>query len=131
MKNLANFSFLLTFGLADIEEERGNFTKCHSVYDGLLSKLDPEIEALKLTVEKEVENVRGPEISLPTNDVDMTGEGASEVTKLIEEREVRGRLVAERRGRDVQDLAAAAGVVWVMYMRFARRAEVGSWWRLG
>jgi len=120
-----NCSLLLTFALADTEEDRKNFARCHEIYEALLNRLNPEIEVLKKQVAVEVETARGPEIfQKPGDDTDMTGDGMSEVQKLIEEREARGRIVAERRGKDVADLAAAAGVVWVMYMRFARRAEV-------
>jgi hypothetical protein len=34
--------------------------------------------------------------------------------------------VRDRRAVEVEDLTTAAGVIWVMYMRFVRRAEVGS-----
>lgn len=116
---------LLTFAVAEIEEGRNNFARCHEVFEGLVNKLDPEIEVLKEKIEVEVENAKGPEIPQPqSGDVDMTGDSMSEVQRLVEERENRGNLVAERRGKDVNDLAAAIGVVWVMYMRFARRAEV-------
>jgi cleavage stimulation factor subunit 3 len=116
---------LLTFALADIEEDRRNLAKCHEAYEALIARLNPEIDDLKKKVEQEIETAKGPEIVQPQGgDVDMIGDELSEVQKLIEERENRGNLVAERRGKDVQDLATAVGVVWVMYMRFARRAEV-------
>ena len=117
---------LLTFALADIEEDRRNFKECHGAYEALIARLNPDIDELKKKIEVEVENAKGPEITKPQGDVDMTGEGLNEVQKLIEERENRGKLVAERRGRDVSDLAASVGIVWVMYMRFARRAEVSE-----
>lgn len=108
-------SLLLTFAVAEVEEGRGNLAKCHEAFEGLIARLDPEVDEMKRKIGGEVENAKGAEI--PPGD---------DAQALIEEREERGRLVAERRGKDVESLAAAIGVVWVMYMRFARRAEVSE-----
>ncbi|ORX39874.1 hypothetical protein BD324DRAFT_667355 [Kockovaella imperatae] len=117
-------SYLLTFTLADLEEDRGNFATCHEVYEALINRLNPEIDELKELVAAEVDRARGPEISKPTDDDAINGDdGLAEVTRLIDEREARGKHVAEQRGKDVADLATAASVVWIMYMRFAQRAE--------
>ena len=117
-------SFLLTFALADLEEDRGKFATCHEIYEALLNRLIPEIVELKTTVAAEVDRARGPEVTRPTGEDAMNGDdGLAEVTRMIDEREARGRHVAERRGKDVDELSTAASVVWIMYMRFARRAE--------
>jgi cleavage stimulation factor subunit 3 len=94
----------------------------HTIYETILNHLSADIEKLKVTVAAEVDTARGPEINATANvgDIDMDGE----ITRLVEEREERGKLVAERRGREVDELCTSAGVVWIMYMRFARRAEV-------
>jgi cleavage stimulation factor subunit 3 len=93
------------------------------LYETLLNNLNSDIDKLKLTVAAEIETARGPEISAPSaGDIEMD----AEVGRLIEERDERGKLVAERRGREVDELCTAASIVWVMYMRFARRAEVGQ-----
>lgn len=117
---------LLTFALADAQEERRENASCHETYEKLLAHLNEDIDKLKVKIAAEVETAKGPEIkgNSGNEDVDMTGDEMSETQKLIEEREARGKLVEERRSRDVTDLATAAGVVWVMYMRFARRSEV-------
>ena len=115
----------MTFALADLEEDRKNFPDCHSLYDNLLNLLAPDIEELKTIVSAETDAARGPEIVAPSignGDIEM--DGGSEIAQLVEEREARGRMVAERRGKDVEEIATAMGVIWVMYMRFARRAEV-------
>lgn len=57
--------------------------------------------------------------------MDIDGEGPQATyNRLMDEREERGRMVEERRGREVGELQVAMGVIWVMYMRYARRAEV-------
>ena len=101
-------SVLLAFALADAEEDRKDFAKCHTIYETLINRLYPEIDAMQQKVAAEVETAKGPVVA---------------DTVLAEERETRGEFVAARRGKDVADLEACAGVVWVMYMRFARRAE--------
>jgi len=115
-----NDSFLLTFALADLEESRGNLKIPHEAYEKLLNILSAEIDELKKSVEVEIENARGPEIASIEGDMETNGE----TSKLVEERENRGKLVADRRGKDVLDLQGNYSVVWIMYMRFARRAEV-------
>ena len=118
----------MTFALADLEEDRKNISDCHALYDNLLNLLAPDIDELKNIVSAEVDVARGPEIIAPSidNNGDIEMNGRSEISKLVEEREARGQMVAERRGKDVDEMATAMGVIWVMYMRFARRAEVST-----
>jgi cleavage stimulation factor subunit 3 len=57
--------------------------------------------------------------------MDIDGEGPeANYNRMMDEREERGKMVEERRGKEVMELRTAMGVVWIMYMRFARRAEV-------
>lgn len=114
-------SFLLTFALAEIEEEQKNFADCHSIYTSLIDSLNTETEDMRVQVASEVEVARGPEIPVQA-DNDMNGE-ESDYARLVREREERGKLVQERRGKDIENSKTAAGIVWVYYMRFARRAE--------
>lgn len=114
-------SFLLTFALAELEEERENFTDCHNIFQALIKHLDDEIEDLTKSVVAEVEAARGPEIP-PAASSEMESD-ESDFARLVREREERGKIVQERRGKDIQGVKTAAGIVWVMYMRFARRAE--------
>jgi len=118
-------SFLLTFALAEIEEDRKNYVECHNIFQALIKILDTEIEQLTEQVAAEVEVARGPAIPL-ASDPDFDNTEDSDVGRLVREREERGKLVQERRGKDIEEVKTALGVVWVMYMRFARRAEVGS-----
>ncbi|KAK8869830.1 hypothetical protein IAR55_000398 [Kwoniella newhampshirensis] len=116
-------SYLLTFALAEIEEDRTNYAESHNLFNALIDHLAPEIDDLKKVIAQEVETARGPEIPGSNGgDVDMNGE-SSEIAKLVEERDARGKLVAERRGKEVEELQIGLSLVWNMYMRFARRAE--------
>lgn len=119
-------SVLLTFAYNDAEEQRKNLKQCHDAFEMLLSNLSTEVEELKKTVEAEVELARGPEIpNAPKTDDDDT-EVSAEVTRMIEEREARGKLVQAKRGKEVGEMQVAISVVWIMYMRFARRSEVSA-----
>lgn len=118
---------MVTFAYADLEEDRKNLAACHDAYDSLVSRLSQDVEEMRSAIVAEVQVAKGPELpNAPgagagaDGDADMNGD----VARLVEEREARGRLVAERRGADVEDLQVALSVVWIMYMRFARRAEV-------
>lgn len=113
-------SFLLSFALAEMEEDQRNYAECHTIFTNLIERLNVEIDELKLTVSKEVEIARGPEIPAAAHELNNE---ESDYARLVRERDERGRLVQERRGRDIDDAKAALGIVWVMYMRFARRAE--------
>jgi cleavage stimulation factor subunit 3 len=118
------FSILLTFALTELEEERKEVASARDHFESLISHLSTEVDELKSTIDAEVNAARGPEISAPVGGVDDEMNGADEAARLVEEREARGKLVLERRGREVSEVETAIGVVWVMYMRFARRSEV-------
>jgi hypothetical protein len=51
---------------------------------------------------------------------------SEQTARLVEERENRGNMVQERRGKEVKDVETAISIVYVMYMRFVRRSEVCS-----
>ncbi|OWZ63165.1 mRNA 3'-end-processing protein RNA14 [Cryptococcus neoformans] len=125
-------SFLLTFAYAELQEERKAFPTCHSLYTTLISKLNPEVDELRQNVAREIEIARGPPIpgsekaaaaAAVGDSIDVDGNDISDIQRLVEEREQRGELVAQRRGKDIEELMVGISVVWIMYMRFARRAE--------
>jgi hypothetical protein len=75
----------------------------------------------------------GPDISVDEEapkdeDIEMVGAGPTAVAKARIDREARGQAVRDRRAKEIEDLVTAGGIIWVMYMRFVRRAEV-SWWQ--
>ncbi|KAL7423926.1 mRNA 3'-end-processing protein rna14 [Cryptotrichosporon argae] len=112
-------SFLLTFALAELDEERRDYASCHAIFEDLVYLLNADIDTLKADVAAEIEAARGPEILASAH----AAEEGDELARLIREREERGEDVAQRRAGEVVERATAASVVWIMYMRFARRAE--------
>jgi cleavage stimulation factor subunit 3 len=118
-------SFLLTFALAEQEEIRQNKAAAREVYDNLIKNHGAEIDKLKKSISEEVDEAKGPEVEfLRADDEDMDGAELSETQKRKAEREARGKAVIDRRQKELDDLVTAAGVIWIMYMRFARRTEV-------
>ena len=124
-------SFLLTFALAEQEEIRQNKAVARTAYEDLIKNHGAEIDKLKKSINEEVDEAKGPEIEddevefLRADDEDMDGAELSETQKRKMEREARGKAVVDRRQKELDDLVTAAGVIWIMYMRFARRTEVG------
>lgn len=121
-----NISVLLTFATAEIEEDRKNFPEAHSLFTNLTEQLGQDIDKLVEIIDKEIIIAKGPEIPRPQGEaMDVDGEGPeANYNRMMDEREERGKIVEERRGKEVMELRTAMGVVWIMYMRFARRAEV-------
>jgi cleavage stimulation factor subunit 3 len=111
-------SFLLTFALAEMEEEGNNGDAVPDIFQALLKQLDDEIDEFSGKVAAEVEVARGPEIPL----VSTIEKGEdSDHARLVRERDERGKLVQERWAKRIGEVKTAAGIVWVTYMRFTRR----------
>ena len=144
--NLLTFSVLLTFAAAELAETLKDAALAHSLFTNLIDRLSSEAATLQAALEKEVAAAMGPEIPKPESGIptDSTtgapsangGGGGmeidddkdafapqSEYTRQVADRQRRGDEVKERRGKEVEEAKEAMGVVWVMYMRFARRCE--------
>jgi cleavage stimulation factor subunit 3 len=135
-------SVLLTFAAAEMAETLKDPATAHSLFTNLIDCLSAEASSLQAVLEKEVAAAMGPEVpkpetGVPESDTNANANGngngmdvdedafapQSEYTRQVAERERRGEAVKDRRGKEVQDVKEAMGVVWVMYMRFARRSE--------
>ena len=117
-------SVLLTFACADLLEGRKELTTCHEIYEALITNLTAEVEELQKTVAAEVEAARGPEIPDAPQTTDDEIQMSDQMARLVQERETRGKMVEERRGKEVKDIENAISITWVMYMRCTRRSEV-------
>ena len=117
-------SLLLTFAYTDAEEQQKNIKPCNEAYDKLIHNLSAEVEELKTTIDAEVEAALGPEVPNAAQAGDDDNEQSAEVARLVAEREARGKAVRESRGQEVEELQTAITIVWIMFMRFARRSEV-------
>lgn len=86
--------------------------EAHSAFDALLKALHDQLEAAEKTIANEVEAARA---SVPSTGV-MNGE-------LSLERDEREKQVMDRHNKELEGMKGELGVVWIMLMRFARRAE--------
>lgn len=129
-KSVADGSFLLTFAYAENAEGRKEFPACHSAFERLIANLHTQIEDVNVSIKDESERMMGPEINPavvpPASGPEEEEQRAAEFQRLIDERLARGQPVIVRRQKEVDDLMTAVSMVWIMYMRFARRAEVSA-----
>ena len=117
-------SVLLTYACADLSESQKDIKTCHEIYNSLIENLTIEVEDLQKTVSAEVEMAEGPEIPNAPQSTDDEIQMSDQMKRLVEEREGRGKLVEQRRGKEVGDIETAISISWVMYMRCTRRSEV-------
>lgn len=104
--------FLLHFAYAELCESLNRLSEAHSAFDSLLKALHSQFEAAEAAIAREVEATRA---SVPSTGV-VNGE-------LALERDEREKLVIEKHNKELEGMKGELGVVWIMLMRFARRAE--------
>lgn len=124
-------SFLLSFAYAELEETNKNLSACRTTFDNLLKHHGQAIERTKASIEAEVAKAQGPEIDIggedqaqTDDDTDMDVVEVSANRRKFEERESQGTAVREKRAKELDDMIWGAGLIWTMYIRFARRSEV-------
>ena len=120
----ANPSVLLTFACADLLEIQKDTKTCTEIYTSLIENLTTEVEDLQKTVSAEVEAAKGPEIPNAPQTTDDEINMSDQMKRLVEEREARGRMVEQRRGKEVLEIETAISISWIMFMRSTRRSEV-------
>lgn len=107
----------MSFALAELHETQKNIAGAHATYDALIGTLSKNLDALDVQIKAEVDAARA---SVHLNGADAH---ADESTPAVVEAEDRARKVRERRSKDLEAAKGELGVVWIMLMRFARRAE--------
>ena len=127
------FSFLLTFALAELEESRKEFGKVHALFAGLLGRLQPTLEKTKASITDEIaaavatvveavapRKAAGNQLIIDPSEPDL----AELKRAQDEERRAKADEIRTRRDKETDELEKGVALVWIMYMRFARRAEV-------
>ncbi|KAG9027591.1 mRNA 3'-end-processing protein rna14 [Tulasnella sp. JGI-2019a] len=110
-------SFVLTFALAEFMETQKNLPAAHAAYDALIATLSKNLDSLDAQIKSEVDDARASVLQNGQN-------GATDdSTPAVIEAEDRARKVRERRNKDLEAAKSELGIVWIMLMRFARRAE--------
>lgn len=120
-------SLLIHYAYIESEEGKGNFEECHRVYNGLVERIQTEIEAVQTATKTEVSEalaekarleVQEKEARNGADDMDVIGEDVR-----IQERENIQKAIEESRQSQLEELKRLGANVWIMQMRFARRAE--------
>lgn len=135
-------SFLLSFALAELEENRKDFPAVHNIYMTLLATLSTEITDLKKSVDDEASDAVAGLVASYENAAVQNGVGTGSVggnnqggePEMVDMAEVlrsqerekndKEREVRKKWAKEVEEKEKGAGLVWVMYMRFGRRSEV-------
>lgn len=125
-------SFLLSFALAELEESRKAFPVVHTIFTTLLEQLQADLVNIRASTAEEVSSALATldekfaaqagqtQVGSDGNEMDAAETKRSQ----DEERRLKEDEIKERRGKDLEEAEKAAGLVWIMYMRFARRSEV-------
>lgn len=95
-------------------ESQQKLPEVHAAFDKLVPALHVQLDEVEKSINAEVEAAQssvGAGMQQPLN------------PELMAEREERGRKVMEKRGKELDSMKAELGVVWIMLMRFSRRAE--------
>ncbi|EAU82402.2 mRNA 3'-end-processing protein RNA14 [Coprinopsis cinerea okayama7 len=103
-------SFLLTFAYAEAMELKKDFAEVHSAYEKLLSVLVKELEALEKSTANANTNGTQQNGSNPNNTNDTSFNSQSSDDK-------------PPKNSELQEKRTEYGLVYIMYMRFARRTE--------
>jgi cleavage stimulation factor subunit 3 len=125
LTNISNASFLLNFAYIELLESKKDFEEIHAMFDKFLAFLAKDLESL----ESRIQNSNSSFSSIGTSsapavanngsaapiEMGLQSNGSSFATQSSEEKPSKSKELVERR--------TEYGLVWIMYMRFARRAE--------
>lgn len=128
-------SLLLHYAYIETEESKGGFEACHKAYSGLIERLQAEIDSLNNATQKDVQDaleekarveaeekaLRAQQQQQDDNDTDIVGEDIR-----IQERENIRKAIIDSKADELEELKRLGANVWIMHMRFARRAEVSD-----
>lgn len=132
-------SLLLHYAYIESEESKGSFEECHRVYNALVERLQAEIERVVAATQVEIadalddkaryeleEKARRAAATAADERMHEDGDGddgeVSEAVR-IQERESIRAAITESKAEELNELKRLTANVWIMQMRFARRAE--------
>lgn len=125
-------SLLLHYAYAELEESKGQNEECHKVYNGLIERLQAEIESTTTAMQTEIkealeekERVEAQEKAMRNQNMMQNNDDDDEVSVEVrnQEKESIKRAIMESKTEHLNELKRLAASVWIMQMRFARRAE--------
>ncbi|CAE6435414.1 unnamed protein product [Rhizoctonia solani] len=105
-------SFLLHFAYTEICEVQKKYPEVHSTFEGLVDALHTQLDTLDNSIKEEVAAAKA---NAPPVDFMAPPEEQSAPSEADN--------ILARRTPELNELKSELGVVWIMYMRFARRSE--------
>jgi cleavage stimulation factor subunit 3 len=113
-------SFVLNFAQAEVLETKNSLAEAHELYSTFLRKLESELE----DVEARTSSANSSIMSDPNVTANDSMLSLNPNLSQVSSQGSQGPPVVEdKKGKELKDRKAEYGVVWVKYMRFARRAE--------
>ena len=114
-------SFLLNFAYAEALELQSNFREVHTTFEKFLKILRKDLEALETRLNTSTAWTSSPGSQLRVGDVSQLQTGAPTpkecfTTQLSMEDK-------PSKNKELADKQTDYGIAWIMYIRFARRAE--------
>jgi cleavage stimulation factor subunit 3 len=126
-------SLLIHYGYIENEESKSNNEECHKVYNGLIERLTTQIDNLNAQAQQEVTDALEEKAKIEAQEkqaksqngmmVDDNAEDTSDHAR-AQERESIKKAILDSKADQIDDLKRLGANVWIMHMRFARRAEV-------
>jgi cleavage stimulation factor subunit 3 len=122
-------SLLLNFSYAELCESRKQLDDARQAFDSLVESLDKDIENLKQVSQQEIANLHQEaeeeRASLNLSD-DIDGELREQLRSREKHVKKEQEEIEARLNEQVEVIARASSLVWINYMRFARRTDVST-----
>lgn len=121
------FSLLLNFSYAELCESRRQLDDARQAFDLLIENLDKDIdnlkEASKQDIAKRHQEAEEERASLNLSD-DIDGELREQLRSREKHVKKEQEAIEAKLNEQVDVIARAGSLVWINYMRFARRTDV-------
>ncbi|KAI7859182.1 hypothetical protein BDC45DRAFT_543564 [Circinella umbellata] len=119
-------SLLLTFAYTELCESKRQLDDARQAFDVLLEHLDKDIEKIKDAAQQEMDKIQ-QEADEEKNNMNLNDDIDGEIREQLRVRERQVKKdqeeVETKMNEQVDGLAKGCSLVWINYMRFARRTE--------
>ena len=105
-----SLSFVLNFAYAEMLEDAKMTKEVHAAFNSFIDVLRADLEELEASVKSDDEPVPAANSGLRSNNSSFTSSQGSDDTPNTKSKELKNR-------------RTEFGIAWIVYMRFARRAE--------
>jgi septal ring factor EnvC (AmiA/AmiB activator) len=123
-------SCLLHFALTELYEERKRIAEARSVYESFLDRLHAQIASMEESLKKEIEQLEAEHANTiqgsksPNRLGEDDGEERERIRALERECAKAKEKATENWQKKISTVRRTCTLIWIMLMRFVRRAEV-------